>query len=167
MCPVAARQGFLDGLLDRFTGRAGALLNTARVRFASGQPSLCIDILLGTVVRRLIHRFFDRDVIDDLFHAWNFLGEVGGAILLVFGIDEAAQLNRALERFHIYSAILILRVVCQPRLDAGRSAMVVDSFASALLVAIAGSAAGHAQEQWHRPEKKDRSEYSKGLACSY
>ena len=49
----------------------------------------------------------------------NFFGEVSGAILLVSGIDEAAQLNRALKRFHIYSVIFILRVV-SPALDLTR-----------------------------------------------
>ena len=45
--------------------------------------------------------------------------------------------------------------------------MIVDFFARALFVAIAGSATGHAQEQWHCPDKKDRSEYSKCLTWSH
>src|ERR1044072_2433898 len=84
-----------------------------------------------------VRRFLDRDVICDLSHAGDFLGEVSGSILLISRIDEPAQLNRALERFHAYSVVFIFGVFRQRGLDAGRSAMVVNSFARALLVATA------------------------------
>jgi len=69
--------------------------------------------------------------------------------------------------FHVDSVVLILRVVCQRGLDAGRSAMVVNSFARTLLVAAAGGAAGHAQEQWHRTEADDQAQYFQGFARVY
>jgi hypothetical protein len=107
----------------------------------------------------LIQRLFDRDIIYDRSHGCDFLGEVSGPILLISRIDEAAQLNLALERFHTYSVVLILAVFCQRRLDAGRSVLIVNSLTRALLVATAGGAAGHAHEQWHCAEGEDQCEY--------
>jgi hypothetical protein len=45
--------------------------------------------------------------------------------------------------------------------------MVVNAFARALLVAAAGGAAGHAQEQWHRTEADDQAQYFQGFARVY
>src|SRR5438270_7497003 len=94
-----------------------------------------------------VDRFLDRDVIYNVFHGDDVFGEISRAILLVPRIDEAAQLNGALEGFYADTFVLVLSVFSQPRLDAGRSPVIVNSFAGALLVATAGGATGHAEEE--------------------
>lgn len=112
-----------------------------RLRDDRGAPT--VDVLAN--VPLLIHRLFDRDVIYDLSHAFDSLGEVCGPVLLISRIDKAAQLDRALERFHVYTLVLILTVLSERPLDTGGSGPVINVLACALLVATAG-ATGHAQE---------------------
>jgi hypothetical protein len=65
-----------------------------------------------TVICRLsVPRYLNRDVVSDLFRALNFSGDVSGPVLLVDGRDKSAQLNRAIERFHLYPIELIFDVL--------------------------------------------------------
>ena len=131
-----------------------------------------------TVICRLsVPRYLNRDVVSDLFRALNFSGDVSGPVLLVDGRDKSAQLNRAIERFHLYPIELIFDVLSQRSVDADRSVLIVNSLASGLLVATLGGgrggdgwwsrAAGHAQKQWHCADAEDQRQPLKRSARVY
>jgi hypothetical protein len=131
-----------------------------------------------TVICRLsVPRYLNRDVVSDLFRALNFSGDVSGPVLLVDGRDKSAQLNRAIERFHLYPIELIFDVLSQRSVDADRSVLIVNSLASGLLVATLGGgrggdgwwsrAAGHAQKQWQCADAEDQRQPLKGSARVY
>ena len=129
------------------------------------------------ICRLLVPRYLNRDVVSDLFRALNFSGDVSGPVLLVDGRDKSAQLNRAIERFHLYPIELIFDVLSQRSVDADRSVLIVNSFASGLLVATLGGgrggdgwwsrAAGHAQKQWHCADAEDQRQPLKRSARVY
>lgn len=82
---------------------------------------------IGAIPDRLIRGLLDRDVIYNSFYRRDPFGKIGSPVLLIPRVDETGQLHIAFECFHGDSAVFILRVLRQRRLDVGGSAMATDT----------------------------------------
>ncbi len=119
----------------------------------------------SVICRISVPRYLNRDVVSDLLRALNFSGDISRPVLLIERRDKAAQLNRAIESFHVYPVELIFDVLSQRGVDAGGSVLIVSFLPCALLVATLdggrggrrgwGRAASHAQEQRRCAEGED------------
>ena len=112
------------------------------------------------------HLFFDGDLVLDVIHAFDILGDYPGPALLGLRIDKTIELHHALERIDFDVFVLVERVISQRFFDVERKSAVINIFARALLVTTAGGAAGEAADERQCAQTKEQSQGREWLACA-